>query len=139
MKWATRTSVYLVQRYLPLASALQVKTAPAAFFPVVPAAEALQKVPAVTVPDEPFVVFVVAAGFVVPAAFVVAVLAVVFVAFTVVAGALTVVAVALAGFVVLVAANTGVPDASDPTRTKQATALSRRKFIESMLRRSMQA
>ena len=125
---------------MPLASALHVKTAPAAFFPVVPAADALQKVPAVTVPDElvePLVVFVEAA------AFVVAVLTVVFVAFTVVAAAFTVGAAftvvaaltVVAVLVVLVAASTGDPDTTEATRTKQATALSRRRFIGSMLGR----
>ena len=106
---------YLVQRYLPFASALQVSATPAAFLAFVPAAAALQNVPAVavTVPA---------------AAFVVAVLALV-----VAVGALVVTGanVVFVAFVVFVAAVAVDPTSPDPATTIRKLASNRREFISS--------
>ena len=106
---------YLVQRYLPFASALQVSATPAAFLAFVPAAAALQNVPAVavTVPA---------------AAFVVAVLALV-----VAVGALVVTGanVVFVAFVVFVAAVAVDPMSPDPATTIRKLASNRREFISS--------
>ena len=112
----------MVQRYLPFASALQVSVTPAAFLAFVPAAAALQNVPAVavTVPAAAFVVAVLA--------LVVAVLAlVVAVGVFVVTGA----NVVFVTFVVFVAAVAVDPTSPDPATTIRKLASNRREFISS--------
>ena len=113
---------YLVQRYLPFASALQVRVTPAAFLALVPAAAPLQNVPAVAV-TEP------------DAAFVVAVLALVVTvgALVVAVGAFVVTGanVVFVAFVVLVAAVAVDPMSPDPATTIRKLASNRREFISS--------
>ena len=121
------SGLYLVQRYLPFASALQVSVTPAAFLAFVPAAAALQNVPAVavTAPDADFVVAVLG--------FVVAVVALVVTvgAFVVTVGAFVVTGanVAFGAFVVLVAAVAVDPTSPDPATTIRKLASNRREFI----------
>ena len=121
----------MVQRYLPFASALQVRVTPAAFLALVPAAAPLQNVPAVAVtePDAAFVVAVLALAVTVGAL-------VVAVGAFVVTGA-NVVFVAFVAFVVLVAAVAAVaavavdPMSPDPATTIRKLASNRREFISS--------
>ena len=120
---------YLVQRYLPFASALQVRVTPAAFLALVPAAAPLQNVPAVAVtePDAAFVVAVLALVVTVGALVVTVGALVVAVGAFVVTGA----NVVFVAFVVLVAAVAVDPMSPDPATTIRKLASNRREFISS--------